>query len=127
MRLPLPHSRNLEETEGPLSAVDYICAAADLLQQMFSELQSLAARNPVLARALSKHESDASAHLWTLHETIRLLLDVDDYSTALPLSRRATALISWLSDEIDELTLCATGDNHPIGGFRVDRPDYLRP
>jgi hypothetical protein len=127
MRSPLSHIGIVEETEEPLSAVEYICIAADLLQQMFSELQSLATRKPGLARAVSDRESDASAQLWTLHETIKLLLVVDDVSTALPLSRRATALISWLSDEIDDLTLCATEDNYRIGGFRVDMQSHLRP
>jgi hypothetical protein len=111
MNSPLPNVGIAEQTEEPLSAVDYICTAADLLQQMFFELQSLATCNPGLARALSNRESDASAHLWTLHETIKLLLVVDDFSTALPLSRRATALISRLSEEIDELTLYATGED----------------
>ena len=105
--------------EEPLDEVEYICIAADLLEQMFSELQSLATRNPGLARALSSRGSDTCLRLWTLRETIELLLGVDDFSNAVPLRRRATALISWLSDDIDQLALSATSDSHPVDTCRV--------
>jgi hypothetical protein len=106
-------------TEEPLDEVEYICIAADLLHQMLFELQSLATRSPGLARALTDRGSDACARLCTLRETVELLLGIDDLSMAVPLRRRATALISWLSAEIDELTLLATGDDYPVDTCRV--------
>jgi hypothetical protein len=108
-----------EQTEEPLDEVEYICIAADLLQQMLSELQSLANHSPGLARALSDRGSNACARLCALRETVELLLGIDDLSMAVPLRRRATALISWLSGEIDELTLFATSDDYPVGTCRV--------
>jgi hypothetical protein len=101
-------------TEDSRDAVEYICLAADLLQQMFSELRSLAIDHPEFARALSSRWSDARARLWTLHEIVGLLRRGDDPSTAGQLMRRATALISWLSARIDELTLCALRDDYPV-------------
>jgi hypothetical protein len=119
MRLTPSNVGISDPTEETLDEVEYICIAADLLRQMFVELQSLATRNPRLARALSCRGSDAHTHLRALCETIDRLLGVDDLSVAVPLRRRATALISSLSDEIDELTLCATSGNYPVDTFRV--------
>jgi hypothetical protein len=101
-------------TEESLDAVEYLCLAADLLEQLFSELRSLAIDHPEFARALSSRGPDARARLWTLHEIVGLLRRSDDPSTAGQLTRRATALISWLSAKIDELTLCALGDDYPV-------------
>jgi hypothetical protein len=109
----------VDHPEDPLDDVEYICIAADLLHKMFVELQSLAASNPNLARAWCGHGSDAYAHLRTLQETIERLFGVDDLWVATPLIRRATALISWLSDEINELTLCAAGDSFPVESSQV--------
>jgi hypothetical protein len=109
----------VEYTEAPPDEVEYICIAAYLLQQMFSKLRTLAGNNTDLARAMSSRGSDARDRLCALHETVDLLMGVDDDSTAVPLRRRATALISWLSDEIDELTLFATGDERVVNTFRV--------
>jgi hypothetical protein len=108
----------VDQTEEPLDEVEYIRIAADLLQQMFSELRSLAASNTGLARALFSRGVDVRARLWTLHETVESLNGVDDLSMAIPLSRRATSLISWLSDAVDELALCATGDDYAVDAFR---------
>jgi hypothetical protein len=38
---------------------------------------------------------------------------------ATTLKRHATALITWLSDEIDELTFFATGEEHRAPGHRA--------
>jgi hypothetical protein len=110
---------SVEDPEEPLDEVEYIRLAADLLQKLFSELQALTARNPGLARALSSRGADARAGLLTLHETVDLLMGVDDISMAVPLRRRATSLISWLSNEVDELTLRATTYDHRVDAFRV--------
>jgi hypothetical protein len=108
----------VEYTEEPLDEVEYISIATELLQQLFGELRSLAMSSPALARALSTRGADARAYLWTLCETVALLKVVDDLSMAIPLRRRATALISCLSDEVDELALCATS-NDSFDPFRV--------
>jgi hypothetical protein len=71
--------------------VEYTCIAADLLQQMFSELQALAATHSRLARAMAGSE--------------RYALCVKDHSTAISLKRNATVLKRWLSDELHELSL----------------------
>jgi hypothetical protein len=93
----------VEHTDEPLDEVDYICIAADLLQQMLSELRWLATGNADLADALSGRGSDLGALLWTLHETVELLIGAHDPSMAIPQRRRAIALISWLSHEFDAL------------------------
>jgi hypothetical protein len=62
---------------------------------------------------------DAWAWLWTLGDTVDLLIHSGDRSTAHQLSCRATALIFSLSEEIDELMLCVSGDNYPVHAFRV--------
>jgi hypothetical protein len=117
---PTPSSvGNFEKTEEPLGEVEYICIAADLLQQMFDELRSLATGDPELAQALAKRGSDAYTCLWTLHETVDLMLGADDSSVEVALKRCATALISWLSDEFNDLTLCAGCDSYPVDTFRV--------
>src|SRR5882757_8834365 len=103
----------------PLDDVEYILIAADLLHQMFVELQSLSTCNANLARVWSGHGSEAYTHLRILQETIDRLSGVDDLWVAAPLIRRATALISWLSDEIDELTWCAAGDQFPVKSSEV--------
>jgi hypothetical protein len=99
--------------EESLDEVEYLCIAADLLEQLFSELRSLAIDHPEFARALSSRGSDAPARLWTLHEIVGLLSRGVDRSSAAQLTRRATALISWLSAKLDEMTLCALGDEYP--------------
>jgi hypothetical protein len=108
----------VELSEEPLDEAEYIAVATELLQQMFCELRSLATGNPALARALSTRGANARACLWTLCETVELLKAADDPSMANSLRRRATGLISWLSDEVDELALCATG-NDSADAFRV--------
>jgi hypothetical protein len=49
-----------------------------------------------------------------LHETVDLLVSVNDHQIDTTLMRRASALISWLSAEIDELALYATGDEPQV-------------
>jgi hypothetical protein len=101
-----------ELTEESLDEVAYLCIAADLLEQLFSELRSLAVDHPEFAHALSSRGPDAQARLWTLHQIVELLSRSDDPLSAAQLTRRATMLISWLSAKLDELTLCALGDGY---------------
>ena len=98
-----------QHTDEPLDQVEYIRIAADLLEQLFSEIRSLAIDRPEFARALSSRSSDARARLRTLNGIVGLLVRVEP-SRAGQLTRRATALISGLSATIDELTLTALGD-----------------
>jgi hypothetical protein len=101
-------------TEESLDQVEHIRVAADLLEQLFSELRSLAIDHPEFARALSGRGSEARARLWTLHDTVGLLMRGDDPSMAAQITCRATALISWLSAKFDELTLTALGDDDSV-------------
>jgi hypothetical protein len=109
----------VERAEDPPDAMEYICIATDLLQQMFSALQSLATSNTDLARAMSTRESVIRHRLWTLHGTVDLLLRGQDESPIGALMRRATALISWLSAETDELALRAAGDESRARAHRI--------
>ena len=104
MRSTIPHSDLSEQlADDSLDEVDYLCVATDLLQQMFTELQSLALRDPAFARAVSVRGSQARARLLKLQETIVQLLISEAPSAAALLERRACALVSSLSDEIDTL------------------------
>jgi hypothetical protein len=97
-----------------LDDTGWICAAADLLLQMFVELEALSLGHPEFARTLCDRAPDAHARLKTLHEIVDALLLVGDDSLAAPLKRRASLLISRLSDELDELTLCAIDEDFPV-------------
>jgi hypothetical protein len=101
-------------TEKSLDQVEYIRIAADLLEQYFSELRSLAIDHPEFARALTNRGSEARARLWTLHDIVGLLMRGDDPSMAGQITLRAIALISWLSAKFDELTLTALGDDGSV-------------
>ena len=102
------------DTEDSLDVVEYVCIAADLLETVFAELRSLGIATRQFTRAMSSHESGMLARLSILHETAGLLMHETDPFTEAKLRGRATQLISWLSREIDELTLCAFGDEcHP--------------
>jgi len=115
MRSTHLHFRRREHyTTEFIDRVNYICVAADLLDQMFFELRSLAMNNPEFAGLLSDSESDARVGLWTLNEIVALLLRGDNPSIAEDLIHQATALISWLSANLDELTLCALRDGYPV-------------
>jgi len=107
-----------QHTEESLDQVEYIRIAADLLEQLFSELRSLAIDHPGFARALLSRGSEVRARLWTLNEIVGLLMSGDDPSIAGQLTRRATALISWLSAKIDELTLTVLGGDSSIDSSR---------
>src|ERR1700692_3040375 len=84
-----------QHDEESLDVVESICISTDLLEQLFSELRSLAIDHPEFARALSSRGSDVRARLWTLHEIVGLLRCGDDSTMVAQLTRRATALISW--------------------------------
>lgn len=104
MRSTIPHRQPAEQlADDSLDEMDYLCAAADLLDQLFTELQSLALRDPAFARAVSVRESYARGSLLTLQETIIQLLRDESSSAATLLGRQACALVSSLSDEIDTL------------------------
>jgi hypothetical protein len=111
--------RSLELSEDPTDEVECFGIAADLLQQMFSALQALAPNNAALARAIASRGPDALDRLSTLHKVVNLLTELDDRSIDLPLRRRATALISWLTGAIDELTLCTACDECLKGTLRT--------
>jgi len=112
-------SRLFDQSEDSLDEVEYICIAADILQEMFSALESLAAGNRGLALALTNRGPDARDGLSRLEEAVELLTRIDDRVLAIQLRRRATALISRLSDEIDELTLRATSEECPVDAFSI--------
>jgi len=68
---------------------------------------------------MSTRESDLRNRLWILHETVNMLVSVNDQSTDVTLTRRATALISWISAEIDELALYATSDESQLQAYQI--------
>ena len=103
-----------DAAEHPSDALEYICIAADMLQQMFYALQSLAKNHPDLACEMSSREPAMRHRLWTLRGTVDLLLSVKDEGEVTRLMRRAIGLISWLSSETDELALCAAGEDDPF-------------
>jgi hypothetical protein len=108
-----------QHADDPRDEVEYLCIAADLLQQMFWDLRTLATNNIELARAISSRGSDAEDRLWTLQHVLDLLVGADSHSGAVLLKRQASALISWLSDEIDELSLYASNDEPQTALFRI--------
>ena len=97
-------------TETSLDQVHYIQVAARLLEQLFTELRVLAINNPEFARVMSNVAPDVRLRLGILDDTVRLLSIAKDASSTAQLTRRAKALISWLSTKLDELTLDALGD-----------------
>jgi hypothetical protein len=108
MRSKIPHVRLIKQPlESVLNEVDYIEVAADLLQQMFSKLQSLALRHAEFAGVMSIRGPHAHARLLALQETIDVLARADSPEAADQLKRRAGALIVRLADEFDALVLYA--------------------
>jgi hypothetical protein len=101
---------SLEDPDDPKDVVECLAIAADLLQQMFSALQALAANCAGLARAMTIRGPDVLDRLSMLHKAVDLLTALDDRSMASSSRRLATVLIAWLSDEIDELALFAASD-----------------
>jgi hypothetical protein len=63
---------------------------------------------------MSNHESEMQVRLSILHDTAALLMHGTDPFTEAKLRGRATQLISWLSREISEVTLCAFGDEYHL-------------
>ena len=101
-----------QNAEDSPDVLEYICIAADQLQIMISELRSLGVATRRFTLAMSSREPDMLSWLALLHETVdRLTLGSDPFTEA-ALAARATQLISWLSHEIDELTLCAFGEEY---------------
>src|SRR5258708_2616973 len=97
-------------TETSLDQVHYIQVAARLLEQLFTELRVLAINSPAFARVMSNVAPHVRLRLGILDDTVRLLSIAKDASSAAQLTRRAKALIPWLSTKLDELTLDALGD-----------------
>lgn len=114
MQVASSKSHTLSDPEELLTDIQYLCEATDLLQQMFVELQLLAARNPPLAYTMFDGESDAFLHMRTLLETIDTLLCVKDLKDIDPLRRRAATLISWLSIQVNKLMVCAARGEGPV-------------
>ena len=98
----------------PLAAVEYICIATDLLHQVFLLFQSLAVNNSEFARALSIFGTDVPPRLADLRRTNDQLKCGDTLSPAGLLNRRATGLISSLSQTIDKIAWYASCDDYPI-------------
>jgi hypothetical protein len=111
LRAPPSPPWAMEGGDKPPNALEYICIATDLVQQMFATLQSLSRSDPALARVLSNREALLRHRLWTLGATVDLLVNVVTEIENVPLMRRATSLISWLSGEIDNLALLATDND----------------
>jgi hypothetical protein len=85
-----------QPTHELIEEVECILAAAELLAQMFLELQSLALCNPAFAQTLSVTRE----RLFTLHSIVVELIPSDARASVL-LKHRARALIALLSTEID--------------------------
>ncbi len=111
MHRPSFNRRFIGRAQQPFKEVECICIAADLLQQMLTELLTLATNNAGLARAMEDRLLYARDRLQRLRQTAGLLIGVDDEAIALALQRRASALITSLSDEFDELSLYAIDDH----------------
>jgi hypothetical protein len=59
-----------DSDDDPPDAMEYICIATDLLQQMFPALRSRAKNHPDLAREMSSRDSVMRHRLSTLHGTV---------------------------------------------------------
>lgn len=89
--------------------VEYIRIAAELLRELFCELQCLAIGNAALASAMLARDEPVRHRFEMLQRSVALLLSVEDEWIDVTLVRRSTSLISLLSAEIDDLALYATG------------------
>ncbi len=100
----------IEQADDPLEPVDYVCIAADLLQQMFFELQALSVTYDDLAAAMPSHDSEMRDRLWALSQIADDLVSINDQALAATLMAQAVVLISSLSADIDKLAAFASID-----------------
>jgi len=98
MRFALLQYPDEQESESPAEQLGDICAAADLLLAVFSQMRLLAPIHEELARALTSLGGEAQHRLRALQETIDLLLRAEPGKRG-PLRMRATLLIKYLFDE----------------------------
>jgi signal transduction histidine kinase len=94
----------------PLPDIDYICVAADLLNEMISELQSLKLDSRRLTLAMATAGHDLRQRLQALFGTIELLTSSPDRVRRAELSQRAKSLILRLATELEQLALQAARD-----------------
>lgn len=104
-----------EHTEESLDEVNLMGVAADLLQQLFAELGSIATHSPQFALAMSLYAPDVRAQLSTLHTIADVLTHGDDPFSTGQLKHRAAVLISCLAEKADQLTRYAVGVGDPDG------------
>ena len=100
--------------DDSLDQREYAELAGCLLRQLFAELQKQTMNDPEFARVLFVRGPDVIARLRTLESTVALLALAQEAQTVRILMCRATTLIAWLSDEIDQLTQCAFGHLIPF-------------
>ena len=100
----------IEQADEPLEAVEYVCIAADLLQQMFFELQSLSVTYDDLAAVMPSHDSEMRDRLWALSQIADDLTSIHDQALDATLMAQAMVLISSLSADIDKLAAVASSD-----------------
>jgi len=89
-----------EDSEVWPEQMEDICAAADLLLEVFSQMQLLAPTHEELACALTRLGPKAHHRLRALQETIEQLVRTEPDKRK-PLRERATALIKYLFDELE--------------------------
>jgi signal transduction histidine kinase len=92
-------------SDSQLTHIDYICVAANLLEDMMSELHSLKANNRRLTLAMAAAGHDLRQRLHTLLATVELLMSTPDKVRMEELSQRAKSLIFRLAQET-ELLAC---------------------
>jgi hypothetical protein len=100
-------------TESSPDQVDCIGVVANLLEQLFAELQLLGIKDQEFALLMSDVAPDTRLRLDILYDTVRLLSIAKHPSSITQLTRRAKRLIAWLSAKLDELSLYALDDLSP--------------
>ena len=100
-----------QPSDEPSDQFDYLCTAANLLEQMFAGLKGLAVVNPDFDRSFSLCEPDAADDLSRLRQTIERLRISRDGAAGRVLARRARTLIAWLAEEFEALMLSEISSN----------------
>ena len=90
-------------SSSPVTGIDYICVAANLLEDMMSELHSLKVNNRRLTLAMAAAGHDLRHRLHTLLGTVELLTSTPDKTRIAELSQRAKSLIFRLAGEMEQL------------------------
>jgi signal transduction histidine kinase len=99
-------------TTEPLTKIDYVCVAADLLSEIMSKLQSLEANNQRLTLAMTTAGHDLRQRLHLLLGTVELLTTTAETSRTTELSQRAKSVIFRLAGELEQLALQAQRDQN---------------